>query len=104
MAKYANRKRNLANIFNMVDLVLVSSRNITLPHNLHKFNHRYYGPYKVAKQINQVTYQLELEDNMQLHNMFHVNLLKRFKPNTKYGHKIPVLQDGLNQFEPKAIL
>ncbi|KAH7373557.1 hypothetical protein KP509_17G062300 [Ceratopteris richardii] len=90
MARYANKK---------------SARNITLPQNItHKFNHRYYGPYKVSKQINLITYQVELPNVAQFHNAFHLSLLKRFKPNTKYGCNVPVLQEVNNQFIPEAIM
>ncbi|KAH6555919.1 hypothetical protein KP509_22G028200 [Ceratopteris richardii] len=105
MARYANKKRRPGEEFQVGDLVLVSARNITLPKNItQKFNHRYYGPYKVEKRINEVTYSLELPDNVQFHNAFHVSLLKRFKPDAKYGREIPVLHDGENQFEAEAIL
>ncbi|KAH7282648.1 hypothetical protein KP509_35G041800 [Ceratopteris richardii] len=93
MAKYANRKQSPEATFNVGDLVLLSSRSLTLPRNFApKFNHCCYGPYKVAKQINQVTYQLELPDNVQFQNVFHVNLLKRFKHDTKYGRQVLILK------------
>ncbi|KAH7292809.1 hypothetical protein KP509_29G086800 [Ceratopteris richardii] len=105
MARYANKKRRPGEEFQVGNLVLVSARNITLPKNItQKFNHRYYEPYKVEKWINEVTYSLELPDNVQFHNAFHVSLLKRFKPDSKYGREIPVMHDGENQFEAEAIL
>ncbi|KAH7293746.1 hypothetical protein KP509_28G040400 [Ceratopteris richardii] len=77
MARYVNKKRRPDEDFQVRDLLLVSARNITLPQNImHKFNHRYYDPYKVEKRINEVTYCLELPDNVQFHNAFHVSLLK----------------------------
>ncbi|KAH7289449.1 hypothetical protein KP509_30G002300 [Ceratopteris richardii] len=80
MSKYANQKRSPREVFKAEILVLVSSCNIKIPLNFTcKFNHRYYGQYKVAKQINPITYQLELPNNIQFHNTFHVSLLKRFK-------------------------
>ncbi|KAH7446238.1 hypothetical protein KP509_01G046400 [Ceratopteris richardii] len=105
MARYANKKRRPIKDLQVGDLVLVSAHNITLPKNItHKFNHRYYGPYKVEKRINKVTYSLELPDNIEFHNAFHVSLLKRFKHDSTYGHEVLVLHDGENQFELKAIL
>ncbi|KAH7277903.1 hypothetical protein KP509_38G014700 [Ceratopteris richardii] len=94
MARYANKKQRLDEDFQVGDLVLVSACNITLPRNItHKFNHCYYGPYKVDKWINE------------FHNAFHVSLLKGFKPNSKYhGHEVRVLHDGENHFESEAIL
>ncbi|KAH7279756.1 hypothetical protein KP509_37G034900 [Ceratopteris richardii] len=105
MAQYVNKKRRPGKDFQVRDLVLVGARNITLPKNItHKFNHRYYSPYKVEKWINVVTYNLELPDNVEFHNAFHVSLLKRFKPDSTYGREVPVLHDGESQFEPEAIL
>ncbi|KAH7372657.1 hypothetical protein KP509_17G015100 [Ceratopteris richardii] len=105
LARYANKKLRPDEDFQVGDLVLVSARNITLPKNItHKFNHRYYGPYKVEKRINEVTYSLELPDNIQFLNAFHVTVLKRFKSDSTYGREVPVLHDEENQFEPEAIL
>ncbi|KAH7373924.1 hypothetical protein KP509_17G079500 [Ceratopteris richardii] len=105
MVRYANKKRHPGEVFQVGELVLISPQNITLLRNItHKFNHRYYDPYKVSMQINPVTYKLELPDMAQFHNAFHVSLLKRFKPDTKYGRDVPLLQDGDNQFVPEAII
>lgn len=59
---------------------------MALPQNLTpKFNHRYYGPYKVVHSYNGVTfrYSLDLPKHWRIHNAFHISL-KRFIPDTKY--------------------
>ncbi|MCO5577360.1 hypothetical protein L7F22_031189 [Adiantum nelumboides] len=100
----ANEKAR-AEFFQAGDLVLVSSQNINLPANLTpKFNHRYYGPYRIVRDFNNVSYQLELPTNVKIHNVFHVSLLKRFHVDKKFGRHVPLLDKGVNPFEPEIIL
>ncbi|MCO5609271.1 hypothetical protein L7F22_063495 [Adiantum nelumboides] len=94
-----------AEFFQAGDLVLVSSQNINLPANLTpKFNHRSYGPYRIVRDFNNVSYQLELPTNVKIHNVFHVSLLKRFHVEKKFGRHVPLLDKGVNPFEPEIIL
>lgn len=58
-----------------------------------KFNHRYYGPYKVLKSYNGVTYKLDLPQHMHIHNTFHVSLLKRFVQDKRFGRDMPLNRD-----------
>ena len=42
-----------------------------------KLSARYYGPYKVAAKLGQVTYRLELPMNSKVHPVFQVSTMKR---------------------------
>ncbi|MCO5575924.1 hypothetical protein L7F22_029731 [Adiantum nelumboides] len=39
---------------------------------------RYYGPFQITEQINDISFRLRLPDTSKIHNVFHVNLWKTF--------------------------
>lgn len=43
-----------------------------------KLRRRYYGPYKIVGAINPIAFHLALPPGACLHDIFHVNLLKKF--------------------------
>lgn len=42
-----------------------------------KFKPRFYGPYRVAQNVEEVAYELELPSRSWGHNVFHVSCLKK---------------------------
>ena len=40
---------------------------------------RFYGPFKIMAKINDFAYRLELPSHWQIHNAFHISLLRPFK-------------------------
>nr|GEW75704.1 putative nucleotidyltransferase, ribonuclease H [Tanacetum cinerariifolium]GEX42191.1 putative nucleotidyltransferase, ribonuclease H [Tanacetum cinerariifolium] len=50
------------------------------------FSPKFFGPFKVIANIGQVAYQLELDSQAQIHDVFHVSQLK------KHGGDIPTDQ------------
>ena len=71
-----------------------------------KLSPKYYGPYKVLKNIGTMAYRLELPASSQLHPIFHVSCLKKV-----IGEKILVQtifpeldEEGKIILEPEAVM
>ncbi|MCO5609475.1 hypothetical protein L7F22_063702 [Adiantum nelumboides] len=43
-----------------------------------KRSNRYYGPFKIIDQVNDVTFRLDLPSSWKIHNVFHVSLLRPY--------------------------
>ncbi|KAH7437546.1 hypothetical protein KP509_05G077600 [Ceratopteris richardii] len=105
MVGNANQNRTKDPDYQVDDLVLVNAKNIILPRNFTpKFNHRYYGSYRISHRFNQVTYRLDLPPEIHIHNSFHVNLLKRFHPDTRFGRQVTLVEDPIEQRQAELIL
>jgi len=78
--KHADKRRKPHPTFNVDDLVLLSA---TAVHGngaikLPKLDPRWYGPFPVVQQINNVSYKLQLPQDLRIHPVFHVSVLKRY--------------------------
>lgn len=54
----------------------MSTKDLRQPHGCKKLTPKYTGPFKVIKQINEVTYRLELPRDSRIVPSFHVSRLK----------------------------
>ena len=62
-----------------------------------KLAKRYYGPFQILERINETAYQLKLPDSWQIHNAFHVGLLKPYKGQPSLGlvqEDSPAFEEG----------
>ena len=72
-----------------------------------KLSARYCGPYPITKKLSDQAYELQLPSHVKVHNVFHVNLLKRYvlDENHILGDELPlVTKDGILDITPKWIL
>ncbi|XP_016385554.1 uncharacterized protein LOC107721879 [Sinocyclocheilus rhinocerous] len=76
----ANRQRRPHPPYQPGQRVWLSTRELKLRLPSRKLSPRYVGPFKIIKQINEVTYQLELPTNYRICPSFHVSLLKPVHP------------------------
>lgn len=92
--------------FNVDDKVLLNSRHINIQYTgSRKLLPRFIGPFKIVKRIGEVAYKLELPRNMKCHNVFHVSLLKQWKPSDRHQPPPPPLViDGEYEYEVDKIL
>ncbi|KAK3561109.1 hypothetical protein QTP86_028317, partial [Hemibagrus guttatus] len=93
--------------------VWLSTRDIRLRLPCRKLNPRFIGPLTILKQINSVTYKLQLPPGYRIHPTFHVSLLKphhpSVSPSTEPGDgaaepPLPLLLDDGTAYEVKEIL
>jgi hypothetical protein len=64
--------------------VLLSTINFKLAHpGTRKLLPKWVGPFKVIERIGKVAYKVELSPNLKMHNVFHVQLLKKYRDNGK---------------------
>ncbi|TPX36867.1 hypothetical protein SeMB42_g06995 [Synchytrium endobioticum] len=74
----ADEGRREEPLFQKGDEVMVSTHNIRTDRPSKKLEYRWIGPYYIRRQINPVTYEVELPHNLKIHNVFQVSLLKRY--------------------------
>ena len=93
--------------FSIGEQVWLEGTHLKLPHQLTKLAPKQYGPFKIMKQINPVTYQLTLPNTWQIHPVFHTSLLAPYhetdahRPN--YSRPPPDLIRGEEFFEVEQI-
>ena len=72
-----------------------------------KLAKRYYGPFQILERINETAYRLKLPDSWQIHNAFHVSLLKPYKgqpPTGPVQEDPPAFEEGEEILQPETIL
>ena len=68
--------------FSIGDSVLLSTQNLRFKGIPHKLHRKFCGPYKVLEKIGAQAYRLQLADTWRVHPVFHVSLLKQWRPST----------------------
>jgi len=86
--------------------VLLSTRNLALKDlGTKKFLPKFIGPFAITRIVNKVAYELKLPDHYKIHNVFHVSLLKEYKPDRNTTPPPPpVLVDGDLEYEVEKVM
>ena len=88
-----------------VFLKLQAYRQTSISHRqIPKLAPKFYGPFKVVDKVGTVAYKLELPGEAQIHNVFHVSLLKRAVNYTGPYMPLPSFPNQATTFEPVAVL
>ena len=72
-----------------------------------KLAKRYYGPFQMLNRINETAYRLKLPAHWQIHNAFHVSLLKPYKgvpPTEPIQEDPPDFDQEEEILQPKTII
>jgi hypothetical protein len=106
---FADKFRREVN-FEEGDEVWLNIKNFLLLEGLnHKFLGPYAGPFKVLEKKFLDTYKLELSENLKVHPIFHVSLLKPVthdasRPDRKHNSRpLPDLVHNESEFEMEAV-
>ncbi|MCO5550427.1 hypothetical protein L7F22_003913 [Adiantum nelumboides] len=72
-----------------------------------KLSNRYYGPFKITDQVNDVTFRLDLPPSWKIHNAFHVSLLRPYMgppPSEPVTDELPEIEEMEEILEPEQIV
>ncbi|KAK3543134.1 hypothetical protein QTP70_011672 [Hemibagrus guttatus] len=108
----ADLRRSQAPAYQPGQKVWLSTRDIKLRLPCKKLSPRFIGPFTIVRQINPVTYRLQLPPEYRIHPVFHVSLLKPHHPSVLLstgpgvaeGPPLPLLVDDGTAYLVKEIL
>ena len=83
--EYADRLRLNPPNFKVGDRVWLLTTNLRSDRPSKKLDYKRLGPYEILEQVNAVSFRLKLPNNFKIHDVFHVNLLEVYHPNTIPG-------------------
>jgi hypothetical protein len=82
---YYNKSKLEGPRFREKDLVYLLRRNIKTTKSSNKFDHKKFGPFKIKRNIKDISYELHLPLTIKIHPVFHIFLLELANPDTPIG-------------------
>jgi hypothetical protein len=82
---YYNKSKLERSRFREGDLVYLLRRNIKTIRPSDKLDYKKFGPFKVKRNIKNISYELHLPPTIRIHPIFHISLLEPADPNTPTG-------------------
>jgi hypothetical protein len=82
---YYNKSKLEGPRFRERDLVYLLRRNIKTIRPSNKLNHKKFGPFKVKRNIKNISYKLYLPPTIRIHSIFHIFLLEPADLDTPTG-------------------
>jgi hypothetical protein len=74
--KYANKHRIIASNYQIKDRIWLFIKNIQIDRSSRKLNHKMLKLFKILKK-RENSYKLDLSNDMNLHSIFHISLLRK---------------------------
>jgi transposase InsO family protein len=107
-AKQYNKK-HVPMKFNKGDLVLVSTKNLSLKTASRKLSARAMGPFRVLEPVGSLAYRIQLPAECKIHPVFSVSLLEKYHRRAGDGEQLEILPppeivDGEEEWEVEEIL
>ena len=90
MSHYYNRTRVEGPTFKEGDKVYLLRKNIKTKRPSNKLDFKKLGPFKVAKRIGTLNYELDLPQGMKIHPVFHILLLEPALENARLATHVEV--------------
>ncbi|KAH0609977.1 uncharacterized protein H6S33_012523 [Morchella sextelata] len=87
MGKYYDRKRDESPNFKIGDMVMLNAANIKTRRSTKKLDHKKLGPFKIIRLAGKRACELELPPQVKIHNVFHIELLERYRQSSIPGRE-----------------
>jgi hypothetical protein len=85
MVIYYNKSKLEGSRFREGDLVYLIRRNIKITRPSDKFDHKKFGPFRVKRNIKDISYELYFPPTIRIHFVFYISLLELADLDTPAG-------------------
>jgi hypothetical protein len=79
---YYNKSKLERSRFQKEDLIYLLRRNIKITRPSNKLDHKKFGPFKIKRNIKDISYELYLPLTIRIYPVFYISLLESADPDT----------------------